>query len=378
MKKTVKAGPILDYVKGRFKKWLNSLGDIFEVKKSEEIEEDGIVGQYFEFETGNGNTLQVKLFPSPAKETDYIIRLAHDGGKNVYESDKLVSEDKLMQELTDYCNKYDLGTVDEEDQTEGRNMSKKEANKGMGEADLEDDIDAEDGSDVEDESQQATTSSNKIAVTLQRVSAGDEDTINLCAINASNAVKAMNMLDEILSDDEFVATITAEPASFEITETTDEYDVQNTDTVDTSHTFEEMLKACVECYHNLECIHWAAKGKQFKEIHSLTESLLWDVKYNVDTIAEWCVEFTKKVPNVLSYQYTPLEGCDGFDFESAVAAAKGQIDNYIKVLECYYVNVEHDVQSVMDNWIRNLKKTSNYALDRTLMPECTTECPHTL
>lgn len=363
MKKTIKAGPLVDGIKKSYKKWLRKLGDLFEITKSEEIEEDGIVGQYFEFETGNGNILQVKLFPSPVDDSKYIIRMAHDGGKDPYESGRLIHEDKLLDELANYCEKYDLGSVEE--QTGGRNMNAKEMKQEKAQS-----------SSTNDE--ESVDSGTKILVTLQRVSAGNEDTINLCAINASNAVKAMSILDDVLSDDAFVATVTAEPTSFEITETADEYHVQNTDTVHTSHTFEDMLKACVECYHNLECIHWAAKGKQFKEIHSLTESLLWDVKYNVDTIAEWCVEFTKKVPNVLSYQYTPLEGCDGFDFESAVAAAKGQIDNYIKVLECYYVNVDHDVQSVLDNWIRNLKKTSNYALDRTLMPECTAKCVDTM
>lgn len=367
MKKIVKGGPITQLagkaLDALFRGIDDALADL-QKKKEEQIEEDGIKGKYFEFKTSNGNLLQVKLFPAPTNSTKYIIRLAHDGGKNVYESDRLIHEDKLLDKMTEYCDKYNLGSV--EDQSEGREMTNQETNSGMGEESLQD-LDEEDAS-----------SGTKISVTLQRVSAGSEDTINLCAISASNAVKAMSILDDVLADDTFVATITEEPVSFEITETADEYDVENTDTVDTSRTFEEMLKACVECYHNLECIHWAAKGKKFHEIHSYTESLMWDVRYNIDTIAEWCVEFTKKAPNVLAYQYTPLDPSEGYDFESAMSAAKYQLDNYIKVLECYYVNVDHDVQSVMDNWIRDLKKKSNYVLDRTLMPECDVKCVNPL
>lgn len=358
MKKTVKAGPVMDTVKSivdaLFRGLDRALSDVDKIgtkKKEENIEEDGVQGKYLLYETADGSILEVKLFAVEEHPDYFIVRVRIDeDDSTAKESEKPLRKDQVSNFITNYAEEHDLGT-------------------------LEEGIDVNDNVGMEDDE---VFQGTKISVTLQRVSAGNEDTINLCAINASNAVKAMSILEDVLSDDAFVATITAEPASFEITEADDEYDVQDTDTVDTSRTFEEMLKACVECYHNLECIHWAAKGKKFHEIHSYTESLMWDVRYNIDTIAEWCVEFTKKAPNVLAYQYTPLDPSEGYDFESAMSAAKYQLDNYIKVLECYYVNVDHDVQSVMDNWIRDLKKKSNYVLDRTLMPECTTECPHTL
>lgn len=359
MKKTVKAGPAMDLAKKAldvlFRGLDRAMADLedkgLEKKKEENIEEEGIKGKYLLYETANGQVLEVKLFGVEEHPDYYIVRVRIDEDESTAkESEKPLKKNQISKFITDYADANDLGTVEE-----GVDVND---NVGMEKDDL--------------------FQSTKISVTLQRVSAGDEDTINLCAINASNAVKAMNMLDEILSDDEFVATITAEPASFEITENEDEYTVEDTDKVDTSHTFEEMLKACVECYHNLQTIHWGARCHKFNDIHSFTESLMWDVKYQIDTIAEWCVEFTNKVPNVLTYQYTPLVAEDGFDFDLAMSATKCQLDNYIKVLECFYVNLDHDVQSVMDNWIREFKKKSNYVLDRTLMPECTTECPHTL
>lgn len=358
MRRTIKAGPAMDLAKHVVGRLFNGLDDLLRnvnkvgKKTSEEnIKEEGIDGKYLRYETADGSILEVKLFAVEEHPDYFIVRVRIGEDDNTaQESKRPLRRSEVSRFITDYADSHGLGTVEEA-------------------------VDVDDSSNT---SADSVSQSTKMSVTLQRVSAGTEDTINLCAIRANNVISAMNILDEVLSDDEFVATITSEPVSFEITETDDAYDVQDISSVDTSNTFVEMLRACVECYHNLECIHWAAKGSKFKDIHSYTESLMWDIKYQTDTIAEWCVEFTKTAPNVLAYQYTPLDPSEGYGFESAMSATKGQIDDYVKVLECYYVNVDHDVQSVMDNWIRDLKKKSNYVLDRTLMPECTTECPHTL
>lgn len=341
MKKCVKGGPIVDTIKKKWNKWFRELDRKFgKLVKSEDIEEDGINGAYLEFKTVNGNTLQVKVFPSPRNEEEFLIQVAHDGGKDVYEPDKLFTEAGIDKALTRYCEDHNLGNYnDQKDSTE------------------------DDSEEVE--------STSKISVTLKKVAASDNTCdVHLCAINAgSNPIKAMHMLSDVLENDAFVDTITEEPVSFDIIEVKDAYDVNETQSVDTSNTFEDMLRACVECYHNLQAIHWGSKGEKFRDIHSIAESILYSVQYNMDSIAEWCVEYTKKVPNVLSYQYNALDTSCGFDFESGVKAVKQQIDNYIAVLECYYVNVEHDVQSVMDNWIRDLKMQSNYILDRTLLED---------
>ena len=361
MKKTVKAGPVLDLagkaLDALFRGLDKALSDLgnngLDKKKEEDIEKEGLKGKYLRYETSSGHVIEVELFTKPDAEDQYLIQIQYNGGKGLETPSKLFKKSEISDYILKYAQHHEL--IDDQ--------------PGMG--DVKEGIDVNNNVGMQDDELFQNT---RIAVTLQRVSAGKQDTINLCAINASNAVKAMSMLDTILSDDEFVATITSEPMSFAITETENSYDVQDVDTVDTSNTFEEMLKASVECYHNLQCIHWAAKGSKFNDIHSYTESLMWDIKYQIDTIAEWCVEFTKKAPNVLAYQYTPLDPSEGCGFESAMSATKGQIDDYVKVLECYYVNVDHDVQSVMDNWIRDLKKKSNYVLDRTLMLDCTARC----
>lgn len=285
-----------------------------------------------------------------------ILTFSHDEGQDEETYDEVDVSEELDCWLQ-YCHEHDLGVPRARGlDKEGRDTYYKNSNYFK---------------EVCPEGKEDVFLSSKISVTLKKVTASDHSTdIHLCAINAGgNPVRAMKVLADVLDDDEFVDAITEEPVSFEITETASDYDVEEATGVDTSETFREMLRACVECYHNLQAIHWGAKTSKFRDIHSFVESLIWSIQYNVDTIAEWCVEYTKSVPNVLEFSYTPLQVADGFDFGSAMSAAKAQIDNYIAVLECYYVNVEHDVQSVMDNWIRDLKKQSNYVLDRSLITE---------
>ena len=321
-----------------------------EKKKEEDIEKEGLLGKYLMYETSAGRIIEVELFGKSDAKDKYLIQIQHDGGKHLETPSKLFSKDEISDFVLEYASTYEL--ISDEPGVDG----------------LKEGIDVNDNVDMKNDD---LFQSSKISVTLKKVTASDNSTdIHLCAINAGgNPVRAMRVLSDILDDDEFVDTITEEPVSFEITETADDYDVEETTSVDTSETFREMLRACVECYHNLQAIHWGAKTSKFRDIHSFVESLVWSIQYNVDTIAEWYVEYTKSVPNVLEFSYTPLQVADGFDFESAMSAAKAQIDNYIAVLECYYVNVEHDVQSVMDNWIRDLKKQSNYVLDRSLITE---------
>lgn len=305
--------------------------------KEEEIEQDGIKGKLLLYEVGDNHTVEVKLFGVEKHPGKFVVGVQADGED--YKESDVLTEDNIIDFITDYAEDHDLGSVS--------------------------------GDYIEVEEDEQVDSANKISVTLQRISSSTEDTINLCAINAGSSVSnAMKMLNDVLQDDEFAASISTEPSSFEITEEGDSYDVEEIDSVDVSATFENMLQACIQCYHNLQTIHWGAKGDKFAELHSYTESLLWDVSYHQDTIAEWCVEYTEKVPVVLGYQYVPIECVDGFDFNQGMEKTKELIDGYLSVLECYYVNVEHDVQSILDNWIRDLKKRSNYMLDRTLAPSC--------
>ena len=301
--------------------------------KEDDIEEDGVKGKYYLYEAGDDQTLEVKLFTIEDHPDMYVVRVQTDG-EDPQEKGP-IKQDEIIDFITDYADKHDLGTV------------------------------ADEPVDVSD-----IAEGTRIAVTLQRVHASKEDTINLCAIQASSNVgQSMKMVNDVLADDAFVDTITEEPVSFEIVAEGDSYDVNTTDTVDVTDTFEIMLKACHECTSNLQSMRWGAKALRTQDADRLIESLYYDLTYERDMIAEWCVEYTRVVPNLLSYDYQAVAQGDGMDYARVVAETKKQLDAYLDILECYYVNVDHDVQNVMDTWIRELRKKSNFVLERILMPD---------
>ena len=79
-----------------------------------------------------------------------------------------------------------------------------------------------------------STASSHLDVSLSYIKSSDE--VNLSAIYANYDVgQAMEALQQIIDDDEFVATLTEEPQSFRITDEGDTYDIALIDEVDTSN-----------------------------------------------------------------------------------------------------------------------------------------------
>lgn len=369
-KKNVQGGPIVDTARKMIDKIFKGVNSCFNslssngwTKSSEEdIQEDGVAGKLFKFKTGSDNIVEVKLFGVESHPGNYIVRIAHDGGKDVWESSKLVANDKVAQKITDYADKYDLGTVEDEYDDE--------------DDDLEDDSEGAD----EDDDLDDTTAGSSIQVTFKRVTASNGvSDIHLCAVNASTCAHPMSVIKDVLADDDFVAEITSKPVSYDIMVDADGYDVQQTDTVDTSGTYLELSRATFQCYCNIQSIQWGAMGEQRAELIRTVESIQWSIQYQFNRFAQLCVEKTGIVPNMLSMQYTPVDVSSGVEFNRGVALAKQQLDELIQVLECYYVNLDHDVQTITDGFIRELRDQSDYVLDRTLMGsnEITIACPNT-
>ena len=358
-KKNVQGGPIVDTAKKMISKIFKGINSCFNslasngwTKSSEEdIEEDGVAGKLFKFKTGSGNVVEVKLFGVESHPGNYIIRIAHDGGKDVWESDNLIPNDKVAEKITAYADKYDLGAVEDEYDDEDDDLG-----------------DDSEGDDEDSTDLNSTAAGSSIQVTLKRVTASNGvSDIHLCAVNASTCAHPMSVIKDVLADDDFVAEITSKPVSYDIMVDTDGYDVQQTDTVDTSGTYLEMLRATFQCYYNIESIRWGAMGEQRSELIRTVESIQWSIQYKIGNLAQLCVEKTGIVPNMLNMQYTPIDVSSGVEFNRGIALAKQQLDELIQVLECYYVNLDHDVQTATDGFIRELRDQSDYVLDRTLM-----------
>lgn len=82
--------------------------------------------------------------------------------------------------------------------------------------------------------EEGTPASSHLDVSLSYIKSSDE--VNLSAIYANYDVgQAMEALQQVIDNDEFVATLTEEPQSFRITDEGDDYDVTIIDEVDTSN-----------------------------------------------------------------------------------------------------------------------------------------------
>lgn len=348
--KNISAGTLSDtasVVRKFFDTLLSSIDKLLDVKglksiEYEEVEEE-IDGQTWSgirkiYKTGSKDVVAVTLFSNPKDANYYNIRLEVKGKPNMKGEKANVHKSKVEKVVTDWMDKNNLGSNEGE-----------------------------------------VKSSTRVLVKLQRVAGSTEDTINLLAINANcSIVLANDIVDEVLDNEEFVEQISEEPQTFEITETRDgqEYDVNPTDeeaTPDDESTYSEMFKAAVKLHSDLQSIHWGAKGLKFYELHNQIDSLLWTSQQFIDTTAELLVEKAKVVPHVALYYETnhtqEIENFikDGFDLERGLTYARTLLQDFIRVLESSYVNLDHDVQNIIDNWIRDLKKRADYFIDRQLL-----------
>lgn len=226
----------------------------------------------------------------------------------------------------------------------------------------------------EDISEKSTKASRKLKVTLKRVCSSRGDTINLTAVQANySASEALNDLTTILSDDTFADTITTEPTSFEIIDEGDSFDVNVTECspeVDPAYIFTEMMTAAYTLLYNVQCVHWNAKGYNFHTLHNILNDYYYTINYQIDTAAEWCVEFSGWAPHPSSLLFPDCEWGSvipaGFTAESGFDIIRTSIQDYVSTLELYYCNVDHDIQSVLDEWIRGWKSASDYIITRIL------------
>lgn len=213
-------------------------------------------------------------------------------------------------------------------------------------------------------------SSKKLKVTLQAITSATGVDVSLTAIKANyDAATAVQDLEAVLGDDAFIAQLTAEPVSFEITDAGDSYDIQQTDSFDTAGTISQLIQAAMQLWANLKVIHWAAKGAQSFELHSRSDELAWRVSHDVDFFGEYAVEVKQPAPNPISNccDLSLITDQNGFTAEQGYAFIRDEIKKYVSVLETLYVNFPHDVQSTLDEMIRGWKKESDYFYTRVTM-----------
>lgn len=216
-----------------------------------------------------------------------------------------------------------------------------------------------------------TNASRSLKVTLQRVTANKEDNIELLAINANYHIKAaLDSLDAVLDDEEFLSEVTEEPITFEITDSDDLgfMDVEPIEEIGEVNGYADILAACATLHNNLKMMHWNAKGKGFNNFHNKLNDWSYQSMWDMDNLGELCVEKMGSSPNpglILSCEGLLPSNTECTEEEGYLIINTIMTD-YITALETYYVNFEHDVQSSLDNMIRFWRKERDYHVTRAI------------
>lgn len=226
-----------------------------------------------------------------------------------------------------------------------------------------------------------TNASKCLRVTLQRVTSGKEDTINLMKIQANYPIQlAMEDVQEVVDDDEFIDSLQYdEPQSFEITEVPSEenpdeleYDVNEIDSmeVDGSMSYEELLKAAAKFYFDLLSLAWGAKGTDMEDLRNRVGNFKWTAESAFNMFAELMVAETHVVPHLGKLATGGTGGVDmsqGFDYQEGLTVLDKSIDKFIQTLEEHYINLSHEVQKRVDDMIYELKNGYGGNIKRAMM-----------
>lgn len=229
------------------------------------------------------------------------------------------------------------------------------------------------------EDMEETKSSKRLDVTLQKVQGSKGSYIQLQKVYANyDSVQAYQALIDALSNDEIANMISEAPASFIIVDDGDSIDVNPSETVevDVTTTYVEPLRAALQLFYTIKDVHWNADGPNFFDFHTKLDEYNEKILEDMDTLGEFCAQFATFVPhlatlsdtaaNVDSRPNNNVGTFHVFNRQEAYSTVREYINRYLTVLNLYYCNMPHDVQSDLDNIIRYWDKEANYKLDRQL------------
>ena len=202
-----------------------------------------------------------------------------------------------------------------------------------------------------------------VKVTFSKIES-DEDisvaTKKICA--ATDPVSAIDMIESVMNDEEFVGQL-QDGQTYEISDDNDSYDVCPCEECD-CNAFETMLKCGYRLLAVLQTLHWNVRGTDFKDAHEISDQCLWNVRSDIDTIGEICLEKQDTIPDIVSLlpHESVLDASNGFDATGALNIMQDEIHKYVACIELFYCNFESDVCSTLDNIIRYWKHQADYLM----------------
>lgn len=196
--------------------------------------------------------------------------------------------------------------------------------------------------------------SRKLSVTLQKVTANDEVSINLVAIKANyDPVTSVQDLNELLDNEDFTDIVLDAPTSFEIIDTGEDYDIDTVDEIEAmDNIYEPILYSAYSAMVMLKKIDW--KYHDDSDFFDYINQICAFIEQDIDTFNYFCKRDYGCFVDVYARcgceqdDYLYLENSD---FSYLKQLVTDIISDYINVVEYYSVNIEseEEYEMIIDN-----------------------------
>lgn len=212
--------------------------------------------------------------------------------------------------------------------------------------------------------------SKTMQVTLQKITASEETSINLTAIKANyELAEAYTALDNLLEAPEFIEAIPEEPISFEIVDIGDDFDVNTIPEItgNVEYSLKQLLCAAIQYSMDIQLLRWECSRNE--KLFSIIGNQMWSATDWVDKLGLWLIETTNSVYNMLgecrpdlgasvdlSYEHSPAFECFGLQCVFPI------FDRMIEAIELNLPNLPTDMQQPLNYWLRDLKQTRDFSL----------------
>lgn len=319
----------------------------------EKMEKDGDNGFKFKAKTANGHVVKVKGIPVPERSNliDLYVQ-SEDGTKKEFPHIRMNQiDDKLA------------GFIEDKWGQDSLERSLDDAKRDFDTQDSDADFDV---SDID--------SATHIRASIYKQPSGDQYCI-MCS-NVSTLMTppvALQTLADVCNDDTFCEGLTESPQSYDICVGEDSYDVTLCeDECVPDNPYVNILSYMYEAMLNLQAIHWNIHGPQFMWIHNMIGDYIYKIMYDIDAIAEINLQSCDSIISPVEIAAKVCNRCP----EGPLTANSGKeiatacLRDMIAAFELYYMNVPHDVQSLLDGWIEYWKAEVEFKLKRIEPPIC--------
>lgn len=190
----------------------------------------------------------------------------------------------------------------------------------------------------------------KFSATLKKIVSGSRVDVQLVSIKANYAPgDVLSDIDMLLDNGEFVDELPNDSeASYEVVCLPDEtLDVELVDTVDIdmAESLQTILRAGYVSYFSAMYERFNTLGPEKSEYRSTCNSIEWMISDQLNSIYGMFGELNLTSPFVPDLFVTTSDSINLLD----------SLQSYLDSLELYYCNVPHEIQAVIDKWMRDIE-----------------------